>query len=131
MNLKLAYAYENLHERTHNDQLRKFLGVDPAKVAWCAYFVSAVLNELGLSTKKTGLARSFLKEGKEIPLRGVLPGDIVVLKRGKLPWQGHVGFFVRKNKSHVVLLGGNQGNKVCEKFYPIKDILGIRRIEHA
>jgi hypothetical protein len=38
----------------------------------------------------------------------------VVIPRGSNPAQGHVGFYIGTDaKGRVILLGGNQGNKVC------------------
>lgn len=128
--MKAARIYEGMDEKRYKEDLKNLMGVNPALIAWCAYFVKAIIEKhWGLLEKATGLARSFLKIGKEVGLDKAKEGDIVVLKRGKLPWQGHVGFYVKHSKNFVTLLGGNQGNKVCEKRYPVKAILGIRRIK--
>lgn len=120
-----ANKYIEMHERTHNKQLKKLLGFDPAKTAWCAGFVNAI--EKACGGKGTGklLARSYLKYGT--PVDQPQPGDIVVLKRGLLPWQGHVGYFVKEVGDQILVLGGNQSNKVCQKYYPKKKLLGYRR----
>lgn len=128
-----AKDWLNKHEVTHNYMLKRYLRdnlskpINPAQTAWCAAFVNAVLNAQGYSGTNSFLARSFLKWGVTVPLAKARPGDIVVLKRGKLPWQGHVGFYADRLGKNIVLLGGNQANKVCYKAYPLKSLLGIRR----
>lgn len=126
---KLAIAYLNCHEVTNNQTLKTLMGIDPAKTPWCAYFVYAILRKCGFNFKTKGTARSLLKVGKPVKLEDAREGDIVVLKRGWLPWQGHVGLYAGKNGDNIRLLGGNQSNKVCYKWYKLKKLLGIRRVE--
>lgn len=38
----------------------------------------------------------------------------------------HVGFFVRSSGASVTLLGGNQGNQVCERAFTGYAIKGYR-----
>ena len=129
MNKTLVFAnkYMGLHERTNKKRLRRLLGFDPSKTAWCAGFVNAI--ELRMDRKGTGklLARSSLKYGKDI--KKPKHGDIVVLKRGLLPWQGHVGYYAGETATHVLVLGGNQDNQVSKKLYPKSKVLGYRRPE--
>tara|TARA_A100000171_G_C2140369_1_gene154944 strand:- start:13030 stop:13386 length:357 start_codon:yes stop_codon:yes gene_type:complete len=115
-----------LHERKDNYRLRKLLGFNPAKTAWCAGFINALLRDR--RAKGTGklLARSFLKIGRKV--KNPQQGDIVVLKRGVLPWQGHVGLYAGETPTHIQVLGGNQDNQVSLKLYPKKRVLGYRRL---
>jgi uncharacterized protein (TIGR02594 family) len=121
------------HEVRDNKVVMKFLNdnldkkINPAKTAWCAAFVNAILNKLGYSGTNSFLARSFLKWGVKVPVSEMKPGDIVVLKRGRLPWQGHVALLVKSNSRTVTLRGGNQANMVNDKAYPSSSILGVRR----
>lgn len=123
--LKEAKKYLDMHERTDNKTLKKLLGFDPAKTPWCAGFCNSI--EQACGRKGTGklTARSYLKYGT--PVDNPLPGDIVVFKRGALPWQGHVGYFVKQVGDQILVLGGNQSNMVCYKYYPVKKLLGYRR----
>jgi len=124
--LDIAKQYLGLHEVRNKSRLKSLLGIDPSKIAWCAAFINAVLKEAGFQGTGKLTARSFLKVGKLVTTPE--KGDVVVLKRGVLPWQGHVGLFVdQPNNSEIILLGGNQGNKVCYKRYPKKSVLGYRR----
>jgi uncharacterized protein (TIGR02594 family) len=103
--------------------------LDPATLAWCAAFVNSTLEQAGLPGTGSNMARSFLDWGAGV---SGLPqvGDIGVYPRGdpKGPY-GHVGFVkaVDPATGMVTLLGGNQGDAVSEKPYPIAEALGFRR----
>lgn len=116
-----------------NKQIEKYLaaaGLDGYhdETAWCAAFVNWCLVQAGMYGTGKANARSFLKYGKEA--KAPEQGDIVVFWRGsKQSWQGHVGFFKEFTAhGHVVCLGGNQGDKVCFKTYPIDKVLGFRKV---
>jgi uncharacterized protein (TIGR02594 family) len=97
---------------------------------WCAAFVGSVLGSLGLPHTRSLTARSYLDYGMPIDPLQAREGDIVVLWRNSpSSWQGHVGFFVRFEGQDVILRGGNQGNKVSDRPYPVSRILGIRRAD--
>ncbi len=92
---------------------------------WCASFVNWVLQQSGGTGTDSAAARSFLKWGE--PLKEPKIGCVVVFKRGTKPWQGHVGFYMGRNrKGDIVTLGGNQSNQVCLATYPARDLLGFR-----
>lgn len=127
--IKAALRYKGKHERRDRQELQNLMGVNPDRVAWCAYFVKAILDKCKVNgIRANGLARSFLKEGKAIELKNAQAGDIVVFKRGRLPWQGHVGFYLDHSRTKILVLGGNQSNAVTEAKYPKSDLLGVRRI---
>lgn len=102
---------------------------DPSKYPWCAVFVNCCERACGKSGTGKENARSFEKYGKEINEEDAQPGDIIVLKRGISNWQGHVGYFVewRDDENTVVVLGGNQSDRVCYAKYIQDNILGMRR----
>lgn len=120
-----AKKYHGMHERTHNKVLRSLLGFDPAKTPWCAGFVNSIERLCGRKGIDTLLARHYLKYG--VPISNPLPGDIAVFKRGNSSWQGHVAYFISKDNKGILVLGGNQSNKVCYKYYPASSLLGYRR----
>lgn len=129
-----AYQYINYSERTHRNELREFMGVDPVRTEWCAAFVNAVLAESQISGSDTVsnyplTARSFLHWGVEVDEPE--PGDLVVFPRGNQAWQGHVGFYLGTStigdREYYQILGGNQSNKVSIELYPANLALGIRR----
>jgi len=129
-----AYQYINYSERTHRQELKDLIGVDPVHVEWCAAFVNAVLSESGLPSSDTVsnyplTARSFLLWGTEVD--SPEPGDLVVFPRGNQAWQGHVGFYLGSSniggQEYYQILGGNQKNKVSIELYPANSAIGIRR----
>lgn len=115
-----------------NPEVNKYLNsVDlPSndKIPWCAAFVNWILLEAGKPGTKSGLARSFLRCGVEIPEPEF--GSIVVLRRGVDPRKGHVGFYLDEYPGFVVMLGGNQMNKVGINFYAKWRVLSYRKIDY-
>lgn len=98
------------------------------ETAWCAAFVGSILAKCGFQHTGALNARSYLDWGREISSRDVMPGDVVIFWRvSKDSWQGHVGFFVRWEGDRIIVLGGNQDNKVGEDDYSTGQLLGFRR----
>ncbi len=100
------------------------------ETAWCAGYVGGVLGGLGIPGSGRPNARSYLSWGSQVRPDDVLPGDVVVFWRGsKTSWKGHVAFFVNwtTDGKGVLVRGGNQGDQVSDKVYPIGQILGVRR----
>ena len=96
------------------------------EVPWCAAFVGGCLEEAGYKSTGSLAARSYLDWGQKVTQPQY--GDVVVFWRGsKKSWQGHVAFYVRETDKSVVVLGGNQGNKVSVTTYPKSRVLGYRR----
>lgn len=129
-------GYSEADEENNNalsEYIKKTAGLDinPAKTAWCAAFVNAVLADSGIEGTGKLNAKSFLDFGTEVTEPEV--GDIVVLHRGSPgAWTGHVGFFQGYDEAgNIRVLGGNQGavgkGKVSVKSYNAKDLLGFRR----
>lgn len=89
---------------------------------WCSAFANWCVERAGSAGTDSAWARSWLTWGRETkaPTRGCL----VVLQRGTNA--GHVGFFVSKTATTVTLLGGNQGDAVCEATFPLERLLGYR-----
>jgi len=134
--LSIAKKYIGVKEipgRRHNSKVIEFLKSVPRKIfgslsltdeiPWCSAFVNYVMEEAGFRGTDKPNARSWLKWG--VDSKPAI-GSIVVLKRGKLAWQGHVGFLVKLEDEVVYTLGGNQGNEVCVKDYDRASVLGYR-----
>lgn len=98
---------------------------------WCSAFMFACATMAKVDrpdANEAPAAASWRTVGEERPLYKCDPGDIVVLYRGsKTSWQRHVGVYIRQSKTHVYVLGGNQGNRVQISAYPIEDIDVCRR----
>jgi uncharacterized protein (TIGR02594 family) len=130
--LKTARGYVGLREIVgpkHNpaivDLWRKaqVAGVDSDEVPWCAAFVSAVFEEAGIRSARTGWARAYLNWGRRIGAPAV--GAVVVFERG--PNAGHVGFVVGQDGAgRIMVLGGNQSNAVTVAAFERGRVLGYR-----
>ena len=104
--------------------LAGFAGVRNDETPWCAAFVNAVMAQCDLPKSGALTARSFLTWGRSIdqPRRGA----VAVFRRGQSTWQGHVGFVLEVDVTHITLLGGNQSDAVSIARYPRAKLLGLR-----
>lgn len=93
------------------------------EVPWCAIFVGACLIMAGYRSSGSAMARSYLKYGRELP--GPEVGAIGISTRGKPP-SGHVFFIAGFTATHVLALGGNQGDAVSTIWIERKSIIGYR-----
>lgn len=93
-------------------------------VPWCAAFVGACLERSDIASTRSLMARSYLKWGETISDARV--GSIAVLTRGSDPAAGHVGFWVGEADGRVLLLGGNQGDRVSVAPFARSRLLGFR-----
>ena len=112
----LAYFKDAGHPQIKDDE-----------TAWCAAFVGAMLKRSGSQGTGSLVARSYLNWGEPVDLADAKPGDIVVFARGNSTWQGHVGFFVKRQGAFIEVLGGNQSNQVNIQRYSTANLLGVRR----
>ena len=130
----VAHAYIGLEEITgaeHNEEILEFwklchLPFSTDETPWCAGFVGGILEKCGIQSTRSGMARSYLKWGKAIEEPRI--GAVVVYWRvSRYSNSGHVGFVAgAPDSGFLPTLGGNQGNKVCIKPYPISRVLGYR-----
>lgn len=132
--LKEAFALEGLSEIVGGKHERKILEffaeaghgwVKDDETAWCAAFAHAMLGRAGVEGTGSLAARSYLEWGR--PAAKPRRGDVAVFKRGRSAWQGHVAFYLGETASHVLVIGGNQGNAVSVARYPKTSLLGYRR----
>ena len=104
--------------------------IDPAHIPWCAAFANAILRRTEVEGTDSLMARSFLTWGAKT----VDPkeGDVVVLKRGRSQWAGHVGFFIGyewiDGVKYVKVLGGNQNKEVNVAYFPASHVIGYRTV---
>lgn len=100
------------------------LGPDD-ETPWCSAFVNWCCERAGVAGSGKGNARSWLSWGR--PTDSPRPGSIVVLWRGsRAGWEGHVGFYLGEAGGVVILLGGNQGDRVSVSAYSKERLLGYR-----
>lgn len=85
------------------------------EAAWCAGFVSYILEKADIKTfKYTMIARHFWNR-KDLRVTDPRPGDIICFWRGSPNgWQGHVGIIEKVNKDLIQTIEGNVGT------YPAK-----------
>lgn len=82
-------------------------------VPWCAIFVNAMLAAAGVKGTASPAAKSFCSSHDFQPLGHPALGAITVIERNPpVAWQGHVGFCVGADTTHIWLLAGNQGDAV-------------------
>lgn len=97
-------------------------GIKDDETPWCAAFVGAMLERVGVRSSRFESARSYLDWGQQLPLP--VPGCIVVFTR---QGGGHVGFAVGRDKAgNLLILGGNQSDAVNIKAFPVSRVSGYR-----
>ncbi len=93
---------------------------------WCAAFVNWCLLQARAPRTRLANARSFLAGWDGQCLSRPSYGCIVVFTRPPNPLQGHVALYTGPSGGDLLVLGGNQANKVCLKPYPAMAVLGYR-----
>ncbi|WP_163833794.1 TIGR02594 family protein [Spartinivicinus ruber] len=126
---EMEVGVEEIRGAEHNPRIIEYhqsttLKASDDETAWCSSFVNWCIEISGITGTKSAAARSWLQWGKALP--EPTEGCVVVFKRGSKPWQGHVGFYVGINGSHILVLGGNQCNEVNISSYPKGRLLGFR-----
>jgi len=125
-----------------NDHIMAMLKLDfgwpeSDEVPWCSAFVNFIAWLHRYPRSKSLRARSWLLVGEPIATTMAIKGfDVVVIKRGGdnqpgpevIKAQGHVGFYMAHDLNNIWILGGNQGNEVSVREYPLRRLLGIRRL---
>ena len=133
--LAIAKSAMGMDEKAQNGILTDFMAqggvnINPAETAWCAAFVNGVFGMAGIDGTNSLAARSFSKWGNPVDPTEAQMGDIVVLSRGDNAAQGHVGFFQGYDEEgNILILGGNQGNKVSIQSYSRDRLVAMRRGE--
>lgn len=134
--LKVAFdeldsGIEEIPGEEHHPQILAYhletsLRATSDEVPWCSAFVCYCMEMAGVPSTRSAAARSWLEWGT--PLEEPREGCVVVFWRGKKisEGKGHVGFWVGEEDDKVSVLGGNQGNAVSIKQYPMSKVLGYR-----
>jgi uncharacterized protein (TIGR02594 family) len=86
---------------------------------WCASFVNWVLQQAGQGGTGSARALSFCSYGRQLERPAY--GSIAVFSYGG--GRGHVGFVVGHQGNRLLILGGNQGNKVQVRAYDTSQII--------
>lgn len=97
-------------------------GIKSDAVPWCAAFVGGCLETVGIVSSRYESAASYLKWGT--PISTPVTGCIVVFARDG---GGHVGFVMgMDDKQRLLVLGGNQGDKVSVAPFEQFRVVGYR-----
>jgi uncharacterized protein (TIGR02594 family) len=106
-------------------------------VPWCSAFLNYIAWLLRLPRSKDLRARSWLRVGRALHIDEARRGfDTVILRSpGRhepgpevIDATGHVGLFAGLESSRVLVLGGNQSDRVSVARYPVSRVLGVRRL---
>jgi uncharacterized protein (TIGR02594 family) len=86
---------------------------------WCSAFVNWCMAQAGAQRSHSPLARSWGSVGSPLlPGAPAQEGDIVVFHSRHNQINGHVGFYITRDQDRLLILGGNQGNRVSYQWYP-------------
>jgi uncharacterized protein (TIGR02594 family) len=119
---------EEIPGREHDPRILEYhasttLDASDDETPWCSAFVNFCITKAGMIGTNSAAARSWLKWGVPCePKRGA----ITVFRRGTSSWTGHVGFWIGEEENGIVILGGNQRNRISYSSYPKRDLLGYR-----
>lgn len=118
-------------------------GAEPDEVPWCSSFVNYCVEQAGFSGTDSKWAMSWHDESWGADVTDTPEaGDIAVFRRRQGSARGavkggHVGFWMDDTGNGIVLLGGNQSNRVRISTYPKRgklpggdnhyELLSIRR----
>lgn len=112
----------------HNAQIIMFWksikrsGIKDDETPWCAAFVGAMLESVGIVSTRYESAKSYEKWG--VKLDHPAYGCVVVFTR---EGGGHVGFVVGQDKlGNLLVLGGNQGDAVNVKAFQRNRVTSYR-----
>jgi uncharacterized protein (TIGR02594 family) len=108
----------------------------PDETPWCSAFLNGLAWIFDLPRSGSAAARSWLGVGIPIAVAEAVPGDVVILKQADSDpgpdvknFRGHVALFSYVTGDYVGVIGGNQSDSVTLAQFPLRRILGIRRIQ--
>lgn len=97
-------------------------GIKSDEVPWCAAFVGAMLENVGIISSRFESARSYMQWGA--PIKNPVRGCIAVFSR---KGGGHVGFVIADDgKGRLLILGGNQSDAVSIAPFDKNRVVGYR-----
>ncbi len=104
----------------------KLSGIKNDETAWCSAFVGAMFERCQIRSTRSDSSKSWTSWG--FKLNNPTYGCVVVFWRNNPnSGLGHVGFVVGKDqKGNLMVLGGNQGDKVSIKPFSKDRVLGYR-----
>lgn len=140
LGIEIAKKYVGLNEKTDTQQLISLfksqaihndIVVDPSKVSWCSCMMNFCERESGHKGTGSQAALSWKNYGEEVTdWDKAQEGDICVFERGDPSLgKGHVTYFMKweDERDGVLVLGGNQSDKVCYEVHSQEGLIAIRR----
>lgn len=104
--------------------------IQTEETSWCAAAVGTWLAESGFPIPpKASNLMAMAYETYGTRLDEFRPGAICVFYRTELrekDWRRHVAIGVGQTPTHIIVVGGNQGNAVSERQYPKADLVCMR-----
>lgn len=129
--IREAFKHDGLPEikgGTHASEIVQFWkdikrgGIKDDETPWCAAFVGAMLERVGIRSSRFESAKSYLQWGQNLSTPVV--GCIVVFSRSG---GGHVGFVLGKDaQGNILVWGGNQADAVNLRAFPVSRVTGYR-----
>jgi uncharacterized protein (TIGR02594 family) len=97
------------------------------EVAWCSAAVNAWMMESNIRGTGSLVARSWLSWGRAVDSRKIIPrGAVLIFRRGKSSWQGHVCLCLNDRDGTLTVIGGNQKDGVTIDRYRKAALIGAR-----
>lgn len=131
--VRVARSYLGLREyrgNRHNPKILEWwskcrLPFTDDETPWCAGFVGGVMEECGIRSTRSAAARSYNWQGWGKSLSKPCVGAVVVFwRKSRRGPYGHVGIVVgRDQNKNLMVLGGNQGNRVSIKPFSRSRVL--------
>lgn len=95
---------------------------DDDETPWCGVAVAAWMRDSSIDVPQHWYrARAWANWG--LPLQNLALGAVAVFER---EGGGHVGLVTGQRNGDPIILGGNQGNMVCERVFPRDRLLALR-----
>lgn len=116
--------------KRHNPRILEYhatttLQANDDETAWCSSFVNWSFKQVAIVGTRSSVARSWERWGDRIATPRI--GCVAVLWRLRADsWQGHVGFYAGESANGILLLGGNQGQRLGYQSFPKRRLLSYR-----
>ena len=127
---KMELGVSEISGPEHNPRILEYLATvnrnfKADEIAWCSAFVNFCIKKSNAIGTNKANARSWLSWGR-ITKNPEL-GDVVIFWRDSInSWKGHVGFYAGQENKKILVLSGNQKNKVSFQYYSKNRLLGFR-----
>lgn len=133
------YGVREIPGSRHSERVLEYLEHTPLLPAsmqsqdetpWCSAFINWCMAMAGMPGTGRANARSWIYWGRpcQTPTFGCLA---VLWRKSRVGIYGHVGFVITLRGGALFLLGGNQGDMVSIKPYPLRRLLQYKWMPNA